>query len=797
MAGSLGTVWARYKTLFIWWGITLLLIVASLIIQWCEADFPSRYTAVARGEGCPLQMVVTYPNRLILPMANSPQQTLLIQVTNAQNVEYTIFLSKADWLVLYDQDGNVILPHWEGTGDAVFTAVVKTYPNQAASPQEHHIGLTEKGNAFSCSLDLGEISVETASHSRWRLGFGIFARNIALPLGLLSAIAGWVVSYLGKETDKLEIAFREKMANLATEFSSDPLYVVEQCLELKRIASQKSLGGDAEKELGHVVRGLFSPSGVGRLLKQIGEIANRQDQIGLILTLGLVVSFYKKFAANLSKEAEVYDVFRAIEQICSFFSKQRNFALLDAFAQPTKTSIGEWKLPSFMQEVAKWVREWQQKRCINKAQNVIKQLLLIWDEQDVYSADLVGYGLNKFQYIDIDVLQAFIKETIDKSPTRRRLKRYKSLAWLGDNPEPYEWLPLRVTEPIRYPALNRGFVSNQVINANPFEPSPRADALLLDSHLKRDHQTEGWEILANHHSGIFTSFCYEDLLSAALLLQDYFQGIVGLQSVFPILFEHSDEWKESDWLTMLAHQAAETWLEFLAYSPDAYLDMYPDERRALASWFGWHCGSLKIASERLRQRLFHVLLHVSDEKKSSEKKKAGELLLDFLEEGESPYTKDYPPSAGQFLEWLSIRPFGIEQTVILFLSREGLSESITRSIENYRESFCQRNLVLKQFFLTKDVQPEQAFEIRWSKEQLKKILTGRVDKVSGGRPEFAKLFAGPPFAVPDYDDRLTEKANGSLHRMLTLGLKILFYHAQYHPDNPELLPDDFAVIDES
>lgn len=795
MVSSLGTVWARYRPLFIFWGITLLLIVASMLIQWSEADLPNRYTSITRSENCPLQVVVTYPSHLLLPVANTPEQILLIQVTNAQNLEYAILLSKTDWLIFYDQNGSVILPHWKGVGDAVFTAVVKAYPNQATSLQDHHIVLTEKGNAFSCSLSLGEISVETASHSRWRLGFGIFARNIALPLGLLSAIAGWVVSYLGKETDKLEIVFREKMANLATEFSSDPLYVVEQCLELKRIASQKSLGSDAEKELGHVVRGLFGPNGVGRLLKQIGKLANRQDQVGLMLTFGLVVSFYQKFAANLSKESEVYDIFRAIQQIRSYFSEQRNFALLDVFAQPMKTSIGEWKLPSFVQESIQRVREWRQKRCVNKAQNVIKQLLLIWDEQDVYSADLISYGLNKFQYID--VLQAFIKETIDKSPTRRRLKRYKPLAWLGDNPEPYEWLPLRVTEPSRYPALNHWFVSNQVINANPFEPFPRADTLLLNSRLKFYHRPEGWEILTNHHSGIFTSSSYEDLLSTTLLLQDYFHG-VGQKNVFSILFECSDEWKESDWLTMLAHQAAETWLEFLAYSPDAYLDMYPDERRALASWFGWHCGSLKITRERLRQRLFHVLLHVSDEKKSSEKKKAGELLLDFLEEGESLYGKDYSPSAGQLLEWLSIRPFGIEKTAILLLSRERLPETITCSIENHWQSFRQRNLVLKQFFLTQDVQPEQAFEIRWSKEQLKTILAQRVNEVGGGRQNFSKLFEPPPFVAPaDYDDQLAEKAHGSLHRMLTLGLKILFHHAQYHPDNPDLLPDDFAVIDES
>jgi hypothetical protein len=792
MAGSLTTVWARYKTLFIWWGFTLLLIGAALGIQWWEADLAGRYTAVQRAENCPLQVVVTYPRQLLLPVANTPQQPLLIQVANAQNVEYTISLSKADWFLLYDQDGNIISSHWDGTGDAVFTAVVKTYPDSMASPEKHQIELTETGNQFSCVVDLGEISVETVSNSRWRLAFGIFARNIALPLGLLSAIAGWVVSYLGKETDKLDASFREKMGKLATEFLSDPLYAVEQCVELRRLVDKKSLGSDAEKELVRVVRSLVSPRGVGRLLKQIGEFANQKDQIRLMSALASIVTFHEVFAADLNQDTGTDRIFLALEQIHSYFSEQRNLTLLDASTHPREILIGKRNLPPFVKAPIERFGEWRKQRRISKAKKVIEQLLGIWDEQDVYSADFVIYGLNKFQ--NIDSISTFLKDAIQKSPKRRRLMRYKSLAWLGDSLEPYEWPPLRATEPIRYSALNRWFASKPVINANPFEPSPRADALLLDSRLKISHQPEGWEILANNHSGVFASSCYEDLLSAALLLQDFFQDTL-FQSVFPILLEYSDEWQESDLLAVLAHRAAETWLEFLAYSPDAYLDMYPEERRALASWFCWHCGSVKIAVERLRQRLFHVWSDAHEEKKVTEKKKAGELLLDFLKESESPYSKDSPPSGGQFLEWLNIRPFGIEQTVILLLSGEQLPEAITRSIENYQESFSQRHIVLKQFSLEKDISLERAFQIKWSKEQLKQILAVRIDLVSGGRKCFTELFEISRFDATDYDEQLAEKARGSFHRMLALGLKILFHHAQHYPHEPFLLPEDFSAID--
>jgi len=792
MAGSLTTVWARYKTLFIWWGFTILLIIAALIIQWWEADLPNRYTAVARAEDCPLEVIVTYPRQLLLPVANTPQQPLLIQVANAQNIEYTISLSKADWFVLYDQDGNVIPSYWEGRGDAVFTAVVKTYPDPMASPQKHQIELTETGNQFSCVVDLGEISVETVSNSRWRLGFGIFARNIALPLGLLSAIAGWVVSYLGKETDKLDASFREKMGKLATEFLSDPLYAVEQCVELRRLVEKKSLGSDAEKELVRVVRSLVSPRGVGRLLKQIGEFANQKDQIRLMSALTSIVTFHEVFAADLNQDTGTDRIFLALEQIHSYFSEQRNLALLDASTHPREILIGKRKLPPFVKAPIERFREWKKQRPISKAKKVIEQLLGIWDEQDVYSADFVIYGLNKFQ--NIDSISTLLEEAIERTLTRRRLKRYKSLALLSSASEPYEWPPLRAQATnIRYTALHRWFASDTVINANPFEASPRADSLLLDIYLKLTHRPEEWETLANDQPAIFVSSNYNDLLSTALLLQDYFENA---QNVFPILIEYSGKWKEFDLLPILAYQAAETWLEFLAYSPDAYLDMYPEERRALASWFCWHCGSVKIAVERLQQRLFHVWSDAPEEKKSAEKKKAGELLLDFLKEGDSPYSKESPPPAGQFLEWLSIRPFGIERTVILFLSRERLPEAITCSIENYQESFFQRHIVFKQFALEKDVPPERAFEIKWSKEQLKQILARRVNLVGGGRQCLAELFESPPFLkAPDYDDQLVEKASGSLHRMLALGLQILLHHAQKYPHERFLLPDDFAAID--
>lgn len=747
MVGPIGTLWARYKSLFVWWGITLLLIGAALVIQWREADLPTRYTAVARAEDCPLRVVVTYPIRLLLPVANTPEQTLLIQVTNAQNVEYTISLSKADWFVLYDRDGNTIPPYWEGMGDAVFMAVVKTHPDQTASAQNHQIKLSGKDNSFSCSVDLGEISVETANQTRWRLGIGIFARNIALPLGLLSAIAGWAVSYLGKEADKLEGAFREKIGKLATEFRSDPLYVVEQCLELKRIVSKRSLGRDAEKELSHVVHNLFDQDGIGRLLKQIGERASRQDNIALMSALSSVDSFYNKFASVLQPEGKVVTVFRALGQVYRYFSEQHNFASLSDLEQPTKTSTGKRELPPWALRVAEqlswalgepeWLRKWQTEKIIRKAENIVEQLLQIWDEQDVYSADFVVYWLNRLR--DSPCIRDSVKKSIDQPKNRRRLKRYKQLDWLHEpSAAPYQWPELQTQdETYRYPKLSSWFEVQEVLRSNPFEKS---------NVLRVTARPEQWEKFISDKPFVFTSKSASDLVDAALLAQKDFQKPVSFgqkeaKPTFPIFFEIPATLECSHWLYALAHRAAEVWLEFLSYSPDAYLDMYPEERQALASWINWHCGSNDVAIERLRQRLFRVLgdLPAKREERTDDTRRAGQLLLDFLSEGKCAYTKENPPSCEQILHWLGIRPFGIDHTVVILVAPYTLPASLSQALGEATPVLLTHGIVLKQFRLEGDVSPEHAISIRWSKESLKVILAYCV-KTSGGRERFADLF---------------------------------------------------------
>ncbi|MEZ0397189.1 MAG: hypothetical protein ABWK53_12275 [Anaerolineales bacterium] len=800
MTGTLGTLWARYKTLIWFWLVTLLLFVAGMGIQVWEADLSNRFAVTKQADANDVQVTVIYPSKIFLPSPNAPIQEIVFRVTAPDSTGYTLWLENSDALVFYDDSGGVISPHWEGQGSAVFHATVEAAPRQSGRTMFLRAVLSV--DSFLTPISLGQVAIESLAESRWRIGLGIFARNIALPLSLLSAITGWVVSYLAKETDKLEIAFREKMGKMATEFRLDPLYAVEQCLELKRVVGKKSLGRDAEKELNHAVRNLFNRDGVGRLLKRIGEYASRQDNVALMSALSSVGSLYQKFASVIQRDSGVETVFRALGHVYRYFSEQKNFVLLydteqnnaeqSNAEQRPKAPIGKWDFPSWAQNATEWVRNRRANKRLRRAKHIVDQLLHIWSEQDVFGADFVIYGLNRFR--DIQTVAEHVKEKIESKPNFRRLKRYKQLDWIHDPMAAYyEWPDLQTwDEPYHYPMLHSWFKSGRFLFSNPFDKSN-----ILRMNIRPEH----WEHYISDKPAIFTSNSTSDLRDAALLAQKSFQAPVsygqrGAKLAFPIFFEIPAALESNHWLSALAHRGAEVWLDFLSHSPDAYLDMYPEERQALASWLGWHCGSNDVVVERLRQRLFRVL-NVYQGDTENAKKQAGRLLLDFLEEGRCHYTRENQPAREQILHWLGIRPFGIDYTVIILVASYTLSDSFSQVLMMSSAILLAHGVVLKQFRVAQDVLPEHSIAVTWSKETIKAFLASCV-KTPEVSLRFADLFEKPlgipPAVLPDYNDQLAEKAQGSLNRLLELGLRILQHHAEKYPEEPYLKKEDFEAI---
>ena len=420
--------------------------------------------------------------------------------------------------------------------------------------------------------------------------------------------------------------------------------------------------------------------------------------------------------------------------------------------------------------------------------NNIKVILSLWDNYDVFSAGLVIYSLNRFSGA---VLPDEIKALVEQTEHRRRLKRYKQLAWPGGSGDNYKWPPFDpCPESDRFPALQKWFEKFGIIGDNPFETCPNADPLLVKSKMPPFE----WRWMTSSHSGLFTAPSNDDLLSAALMLYDELQNQEGKEGCFfPIHFEVPNQLEETSWLTTLTRRVAETWLEFMAYSPDAYLDMYPEERRALADLFAWHYGSIQIASTRLQ----HWIFRTQQNEKSGEKQAEGRLVLDLLSKGEAVYSAEIPPSPQQLLDWLSIRPFEMENTIMILVISQPFLPAMIQVMQSYRQAFLARNIILKEFEHNPIVNEANAIQVKWSQDALLKTLAKRIElSTQGRRDSLTSLFERNIFSDNQAaDNKLVQKSNGSLSRMLELGHLILLHHAQYHPEDLELLVDDFEVID--
>ena len=75
----------------------------------------------------------------------------------------------------------------------------------------------------------------------------------------------------------------------------------------------------------------------------------------------------------------------------------------------------------------------------------------------------------------------------------------------------------------------------------------------------------------------------------------------------------------------------------------------------------------------------------------------------------------------------------------------------------------------------------------------------RVESAAGGRLSFTSLFADRTiFDDPlEYDKKLVQRSQGSLSHMLELGHHILLHHSQHHPDEPDLVAEDFLVLEKT
>ncbi len=741
MAGSLGTLWARYKTLFIFWGITLVLIGAALVIQWWEADLSNRFVVTQQTTVNGIQVAVTYPSQVLLPSTNAPVQEMIFRVTAPEATKYVLWLESSQGVIFYNDRGEVVSPRWEGQGNAVFRARVQALPGRGEYLfLEARLSL----DSLQYPIPLGRVVTESLGQSRWRIFGGIFARNIALPLGLLSAVAGWAVSYLAKESDKAENAFRESLSKLSTDFDSDPLFAVTQCLDLVDYAQKRHLDSENVKNLQKTVSRLYHLGNLRKITQQLSVLAEQGEEKVLLDALKRVLSFFEKFPA-LAADQDNGKFISSLQALYDWLKEQK----------PGADAIGK-----------------------------------LWDQFDVFSMGLVVYFLNRLPRQPS--AKEDIKNALEQSSHRKRLIRYQNLDWMI--PTYNLTLPGEYHFPVLVFGKNLAYeVSGSFSDL--FNPAE----VLAESWVGPLQ----WERLTSPHESVSVVVLEND---AEILIPRLWKELVEQQKrprdgTFPVYWQIKPDIQSSSAIEQIAHRLAEAWIEMLPLNPDAFLDLRSAEQDALAAFLDWHVGSLPALLVRLKQGFLAAEEKTRQDNGGAQKDgneqeirtRERDILLDKMANSSLPYDKGLLPGKEQLLDWLNIRPPWLTHTVFIAVRKTEPSSEWQQTLSAYQRDLLRRKVVIKEVLLT-DAPASAGGLVKWSDEALLDILKSRVRRVIG-KESFTALFAEPPRVTDlEYDRRLVQRSNGSLGRMLELGRHVLLHHTQYHPDTEYLEADDFDGI---
>lgn len=415
----------------------------------------------------------------------------------------------------------------------------------------------------------------------------------------------------------------------------------------------------------------------------------------------------------------------------------------------------------------------------------VETLLRIWDDFDVYSADVVVNLLERvFQKLDKGPKDS-LKEQIESSSHRKRLIRYQKLKGIVDSlkltlPDKYHYYdplhPLCAVSPTQsYNTYANLFDEERIVDESWVEP-------VRWKQLKSTNEPAQMSALT---------------IDSLILLRRLWKELTEKQNnpregVFLVYWDVAVKGPVPSGLEKIAYQVAETWVEFLPRNPDAFLDLRSEEREVLLGYLGWYMGSVAALLCRLKQRF----LWVED---NNRRKKEMSVLFDKMARFDLSYNKDYDPREGQLLDWLSIRPPWLISTILILIYHESPALELQQVLSAYQKDLQKQKIFTKELLITQDRPVSPGLMITWADDNLMEMLKLRVQRVSR-RTTFTSLFVPPDDPKSDlllYDKMLVQKSQGSLGRLLELGRRILDHHAQYRPDIPDLLPYDFAVINES
>lgn len=223
-------------------------------------------------------------------------------------------------------------------------------------------------------------------------------------------------------------------------------------------------------------------------------------------------------------------------------------------------------------------------------------------------------------------------------------------------------------------------------------------------------------------------------------------------------------------LDLIAHGAAQTWLEFLPSNAGAWFDLLPRQQFLLVDLLAWHAQSI--------QRPIELLRH-NDLAEDGEAQALQEDMVVRL----NKVTVVRQPREAELLRWLEVRPPGLNYTSALlecpFTSSQEIETALNRSVA-VSNRLLEADVILKIFasespaaVLGEDL---DTLPIVWSERNLAQMLDDRIRLTAErGYRTFADLFF-PDERAGEVTSTLTRSANGSLGRLQRLGQKIVQAH---------------------
>lgn len=356
---------------------------------------------------------------------------------------------------------------------------------------------------------------------------------------------------------------------------------------------------------------------------------------------------------------------------------------------------------------------------------------------------------------------------IDVHPVSHFSARGQIQNYEGDSPKTLVWL------------------KRNDLAANPFGFDPMLYPLYPPGVARPDE----WDIFLKAPPCIAVCPTAEDVYPLAALLRDDF---LSTEPVFPILIHLQRENFLQAPLVTLAHAAARTWLEILPLSPDALLDLPLVSQQNLLELLCWSAGAKEALIQILQQ---NGLMDDS----------SGEVLKRKISSFESYIMPTSVPQDQFLLNWLGIRPAGLDFTCVILCLNGAIHPLVHVWCDHFgslTHSLFQKKIIAKVIAAPSAIVtlPLSKMELSWSHQQLKNSLVGQFDlamhpeeKKSGKFVRFYELF-GPG----ENEDVITEKlilaSSFSLARMLTLGNRLLQKHCNVPVPERYFDPDNFEVI---